>query len=189
MTVRVVPPGVHAKGSSHELVLHAAMPPRSWIRLPPPFAFEIPPRGPLKLWLQHADYRTPATEADVEVVAPGKVFMTRGWGEIARVCRSEGALIIHLDYDGASLMLFKVFDKEGHRLECCPRGSGRSSRAARTRPAARPSSSSSGGSGRVGGSSDSSGFFLTLAASNDTYEPPSSRHARSRASAPGGRRG
>ena len=49
--VRVVPPGVHAEGSSRELVLHAAMPPRSWIRLPPSFAFEIPPRGPLELWL------------------------------------------------------------------------------------------------------------------------------------------
>ena len=43
--VRVVSPGVHAEGSSHELVLHAAMPPRSWIRLPPSFAFEIPSRG------------------------------------------------------------------------------------------------------------------------------------------------
>ena len=43
--VRVVPPGLHAEGSSRELVLHAAMPPRSWIRLPPSFAFEMPPSG------------------------------------------------------------------------------------------------------------------------------------------------
>ena len=47
--VRVVTPGVHAEGSSRELVLHAAMPPRSWILLPPSFAFEIPPRGPFRL--------------------------------------------------------------------------------------------------------------------------------------------
>ena len=82
-TVRIIPPRVHVEASSRELVLHAAMPPRSWIRLPPSFAFEIPPRGPFKLWLQHGDCQTPATEADVEVVAPGKVFMTRGWGKIA----------------------------------------------------------------------------------------------------------
>ena len=115
--------------------------------------------------------------------------MTRGWGEIAWVCRSEGALVIHLDYDGASLMLFKVFNEEGRRMECCPRGSGRSSGAARTRPAARPSSSSSVGSGRAGGSSDSSGLFLTPVTSDDSYEPPSSRRARSKAGALGGRRG
>ena len=49
--VRIVPPGVHAEGSSCELVLHAAMPPRSWIRLPPSFSFEILMRGPIELWL------------------------------------------------------------------------------------------------------------------------------------------
>ena len=76
--VCIFPPGVHAEGSSRELVLHAAMPPRSWIRLPFSFAFEIPPRGPIELWLQHADCSTPVTGAEVEVVAPGKVFMTRG---------------------------------------------------------------------------------------------------------------
>ena len=97
--VRVVPPGVHAEGSAREFVLHAAMPPQSWIRLPPSFAFEIPPRGPFRLWLQHADCQTPATEADVEVVAPGKVFMTRGWGEITRVYRTRGAPAIHLEFE------------------------------------------------------------------------------------------
>ena len=75
--------------------------------------------------------------------------MSPGWGEIARVCRSEEALVIHLDYDGASLMLFKVFDEDGRRLECFPRGSGRSSGAAGTRPTiACSSSSSSDGRGR-----------------------------------------
>ena len=78
--------------------------------LPSSLAFEILPRGPLELWLQHADCSTPATRAEVEVVAPGKVYMTRGWGEITLVCRSEGALVIHFEYDGTSLMLFKVFD-------------------------------------------------------------------------------
>ena len=112
--------------------------------------------------------------------------MTRGWGEIARVCRSEGALVIHLDYDGASLMFFKVFDEDGRRLECCPRGSGRSSGAARTRPAARSSSSSPDGSGRTGGSVDSFGLHLSPATSEDIYEPPSLRRAWSRAGVSGG---
>ena len=102
--VRIIPPGVHAEGSSHELVLHAAMPARSWIHLPPYFAFEIPPRGPIELWLQHAGYSAPVTEAEAEVVAPGRVYLTRGWGEIARVGRASGALVIYLEYDGASLM-------------------------------------------------------------------------------------
>ena len=115
-------------------MLHSAMPPRSWIRLPPSFTFEIPPRGPLRLWLQHTDCNTPATRVEVEVVAPGKVYMTRGWGVIARVCRTGGALVIHFEYDGASLMFFKVFNAEGRRLECCPKEGGRSIVVARTRP-------------------------------------------------------
>ena len=181
--VRVVPPGVHAERSSRELVLHAAMPPISWIHLPPSFAFEMPPSGALELWLQHADCGTPATGAEVAVVAPGKVFMTRGWGEIAPVCRTVGALVIHLEYDGASLMFFKVFDAEGRRLECCPRESGRGNKLARTRPAHRSSSSSSGSSGGAGESSGSPELLATPETSDDSYEPPNSRRAQSGAAA------
>ena len=130
--VRVVPPGVHAERSSRELVLHATMPPRSWIRIPPPFSFEMPPNRSLELWLQHADCSTVATGAEIAVVAPGKVYMTWGWGEIAQVCQTEGALVIHLEYDGASMVFFKVFDAEGRRLECSPKESGRGIRLART---------------------------------------------------------
>ena len=84
------------------------------------FASIIPQGELLELWLQHASCSTLATEAEVTVVAPGEVFMTRGWREIARVCRVRGVFTVHLDYDGASVMLFKVFDASGHRLECCP---------------------------------------------------------------------
>ena len=38
MKVWVVPPGVHAEGSSQEFVLHIAIPLQCWIRLPPFFA-------------------------------------------------------------------------------------------------------------------------------------------------------
>ena len=48
--------------------------------------------------------------------------MTRGWGEVARVCRAEGALAIHFNYDGTSTLSFKVFNAEGCHLECCPGG-------------------------------------------------------------------
>ena len=48
--------------------------------------------------------------------------MTRRCGEVARVCRAEGALAIHFEYDGASTMFFKDFDKEGRRLEFSPGG-------------------------------------------------------------------
>ena len=185
--MRVVPLGVHAEGSSRELVLHAAMPPQSWIRLPPSFAFEILTRGPIEFWLQHADCSTPATEAEVEVIAPGRVYLTHGWGEIARVCRTGGAFVIHLEYIGASLMFFKVFDAEGRRLECCPEKGGRGPAAARTRLANRFPSSSSG-SGGVGGSSDSAEFFATPEMSDDSYEPPSLRCSRSRAGSSGRRR-
>ena len=44
--------------------------------------------GSLKLWLQHAECDAPTTGAEVELVYPGKIFMTRGWGEVARVCRA-----------------------------------------------------------------------------------------------------
>ena len=82
----------------------------------------MPPRGPLELWLQHAECDAPATGEEVEVVSPGKIFMTRGWGEVAHACHAEGALAIHFEYDGASMLFFKVFDEEGRRLECCPEG-------------------------------------------------------------------
>src|SRR3954462_5129207 len=74
--VLVVPPGVHAEGSSRELVLHAAIPPRIWIRLPPFFASAFQQGRVLELWLQHADCSTPATGAEVAITAPGEVFMT-----------------------------------------------------------------------------------------------------------------
>ena len=81
--------------SSCEFVLWAEMPTSTWIRLPQFFTSEMPLRGPLELWLQHADCDAPATGAKVEAVSPGKIFMTRGWGEVARVCCVEGALAIH----------------------------------------------------------------------------------------------
>ena len=73
------------------------------------------------MWLQHAGCCSLATGAEVEVVPPGKIFMTRGWGKVARAYRAEGALAIHFEYDGASMLFFKVFDAEGRRLECCPK--------------------------------------------------------------------
>ena len=163
------------------------MPPRSWIRLPPSFAFEIPPRGPIELWLQHADCSAPATEAEVEVVAPGRVYLTRGWGDIAWVGRTGGALAIHLEYDGASLMFFKAFGAEGHRLECCPEKGGRGPAVARTRLVNRFPSSSSG-SGGVRGSSDSAELLATPETSDDSYEPSSLCCSWSRAGSSGRRR-
>ena len=50
------------------------------------------------------------------MVPTGKIFMTRGWGEVARVCRAEGALAIHFEFDGASTLFFKVFDAKGGLL-------------------------------------------------------------------------
>src|SRR3954470_23290315 len=107
--VLVVPSGVHTEGSSRELVLHAAMPPRTWIRLPPFFASFFRQGRLLELWLQHADCNTPATEAEVAITASGEVFMTRGWGEIARGCRMRGALTIHLEY--ACLRLWRLVQR------------------------------------------------------------------------------
>ena len=113
--------------------------------------------------------------------------MTRGWGEITRVCLTGGALVIHLEYDGASLMFFKVFDAEGRRLECCPEKGGQGPAAARTRLVNRFPSSSSGGGG-AGGSNDSAELLATPETSDDSYEPPSLRRSRSRAGSSGRRR-
>ena len=95
--------------------------------------------------------------------------------------------MIHFEFDGASLLFFKVFDAEGCRLECCPEKGGRGIVVARTRPANRFPSSSSGSSGGAGGSSDSTELRVTPETSNDNYEPPSSRRARSRAASSGRR--
>ena len=113
--------------------------------------------------------------------------MTRGWREIARVCRTRGVFAIHLDYDGASVMFFKVFDASGRRLECCPGRGGRDPAAARTGPADRSLGGSSGGGG-VRGSSDSGELFATPETSDDSYEPPSRRRSWSRAGSSGRRR-
>ena len=48
------------------------MPPRMWIQLPQFFAEEMPPRGPLELWLQHAECGSLATGAEVEVFPRAK---------------------------------------------------------------------------------------------------------------------
>lgn len=141
----------------------------------------------LELWLQHAGCCTLATEVEVADIALGEVFMTQGWGEIARVYRARGVLAIHLEYDGASVMFFEVFDANGHRLECCPRRGGQDPAAARTGPANRSLGGSSSGGG-VGGSSDSVELFATLETSDDSYEPPSRRRSQSRAGSSGRRR-
>ena len=165
-------------------MLHAATPPKSWIRLPSFFASVVRQGEPLGLWLQHASCGTLATEAEIAVVAPGEVFMTRGWGEVARVCRTRGTLTIHLEYDGASVMSFKVFDAECCRLECCPGGGGRDHAATRQRSDDRSLGRSSGDGG-AGGSSDSAKLFVTPETSDDSYKPPSLRHSRSRVGSSG----
>ena len=63
VAARVFAPGVHTADSSRELVLHAAMPPSTWIRFPLFFATEMSPRGHLELWLWHTDCGAPATGA------------------------------------------------------------------------------------------------------------------------------
>ena len=113
--------------------------------------------------------------------------MTRGWREIARVCRTRGVFAIHLDYDGASVMLFKVFDASGRWLECCPGEGGQDPAATRTGLANRSLGGSSGGGG-VGGSSDSGELFATPETSDDSYEPPSRCCSWSRAGSSGRRR-
>ena len=105
--------------------------------------------------------------------------MTRCWGEIARVCCARGALAIHFEYDGVSTLFFKVFDAEGRCLECCS-GEGREADA---RSARGHSSSSSPWE-----SSSSPELYETPETSDDSYVPPSSRRAWSRAAASGRRR-
>ena len=88
--------------------------------------------------------------------------------------------MIHLEYNGASLMFFKVFDAEGRQLECCPEKGGRGIVMVWTRPANRFPNSSSGGGGGARGSSDSAELRTTPETSDDSYEPLSSHRARSR---------
>ena len=95
------------------------------------------------------------------------------------MCRAEGALAIDFEYDGTSTLSFKVFDAEGHRLECC---SGEE-READARSARDHSSSSSPWE-----SSSSPELYETPETSDDSYVPPSSRRARSWAAASGRRR-
>ena len=110
------------------------------------------------------------------VAAPGEVYMSCSWREIARVCRERGFFAVHLEYDGAAVMFFKVFDANGRRLECFPGRGGRDPATAGTGPADRSLGGCSGGGG-VGGSSDSGELFATPETSDDSYEPPSRRRS------------
>ena len=125
--VAVRPAGaqLHAEGSPREFIVWAAVAPRTWIRLPRSFATLLPPRGPVKVWLQHVGCRCRASVADVEVVSSGDVFMMHGWGVIARACCPWGATAIHLELDEAFTLRFKVFNEDGRRLECRPEPSNR----------------------------------------------------------------
>ena len=100
--------------------------------------------------------------------------MTRGWGEIARVCHARGALAIHFEYDSTSTLFFKFFDAEGRRLECCS-GEERQTDGC----SARGHSSSSS----PWESNSSPELYETSETSDDSYVPLSSRRARSAAAA------
>ena len=95
--------------------------------------------------------------------------------------------MIHFEYDGASMLFFKVFDEEGRRLECCPEGGRQDGATAGAGPAAGLAYSSSSDSGDSWWSSDSPELYETPETSDDIYVPPSSRRARSRAAASGRR--
>ena len=113
--------------------------------------------------------------------------MTRGWSEIALVCRTRCAFAIHLDYDGALVSLLKVCDADGRRVECCPGEGGQGPSVTWTGLANRSLGGSSGGGG-VGGSSDSDELFATPETSDDIYEPLGWRRSWSRAGSLGHRR-
>ena len=81
------------------------------------------------------------------------------------------------------MMFFKVFDAEGRRLECCPRGGSRDINVARARPATRFPNGSFGSSGDAWESSDSLKLFVTPETSDDSYVPPSLHRAWSKAAA------
>ena len=96
--------------------------------------------------------------------------------------------MIHFEYDCASLTLFKVFDAEGRRLDCCPRGGSRDIIAAGAKSATRFPNGSCSSNGDAWESSDSPKLFATPETSDDSYVPPSSRRARSKPAASGRRR-
>ena len=105
--------------------------------------------------------------------------MTRGWGEIARVCRARGALAIHFEYNDTSTLFFKVFNAEGRRLECCP---------CEERPADARSARGHTSSSSPWDSSSSPELYETPETSDDSYVPPSSLRAHSKAAASSRRR-
>jgi hypothetical protein len=137
----------------------------------------------VRMLLRHAGCHCRASVADVEVAPSGEVFMTHGWGKIARACCPWGASAIHLELDGASSLRFKVFNEDGQRLECCP-GTGN------------PRDVAPGGELALGPISDSPRSSSSRSqesgdspeTSDDSYVPPSFRRARSWASAPTRRR-
>ena len=127
------------------------------------------------------------TGAELGTVASRKIFKTRGWGEIARVCHAKGALAIHFEYNDVSVMFSKVFDEEGRRLECCPEGGHQDDIAAGAGPSIGLACSYSSDNSDSWWSSDSPEPLGSPETSDDSYVPPNSRRARSRAVASGRR--
>lgn len=96
--------------------------------------------------------------------------------------------MIHFEYDGASTLFFKVLDAKGCRLEYCRGEDGQGVDAAGAGPAIHSSSDSADDGRDARGSSISSKLYETPETSDDSYAPPSSCRARSKAAASGRRR-
>ena len=90
-------------------------PPGPWLLLPSSLAEELPAWGPVGLWLQPDGCCNGSSWVKVEVTSIGHVFLILGWQPFARARGLKGRHTLHFKYDGAMMLFFKIFGRDGGR--------------------------------------------------------------------------
>ena len=106
-----------------EFVLELHDQPRSWLRLPRPFAREMEGRHLHGLWLRVDGCCNGPMWVTIETSNNGITYLTHGWKSFARAhCLGQGHLL-HFKLDGPDMLVMKFFGASGAHLECCAESS------------------------------------------------------------------
>ena len=102
-----------------EFIVKLHGPPRSYLRLPTPFARVMEVEQSLGLRLHMRDYCNGSMRADIEFPAPHVMLLWRGWKTFARAHSLAAGHVLHFKLMDATLLSVKVFGHSGARLGCC----------------------------------------------------------------------
>nr|XP_020155308.1 B3 domain-containing protein REM20-like [Aegilops tauschii subsp. strangulata] len=111
---------------AHEFVVALHRQPRSWLRLPNPFARVMEDNMPLGLWIRVDGCCNGPAWVVVELSPAGAMYLIQGWKSFA--C-SRGLGSGHLPqfrFDESAMLPMKFFGASDYRMECCVESSSNS---------------------------------------------------------------